>query len=186
MARNPSMDAEPALKVLRRVAEEQGLPPPVRELGSGSEGIVFSTTDPEQVCRVGTREKVFDLLEWQESNAVVRVHYIEKMEAEDEDGSKTRVVVSWQEMVDENVEGYFYRKYKGDKETQDKILGALSGLYDSGWGVGRFQKRIKTLKEFDETEFFAEALENGLPTRDLDLNSNLGMTSDNRVVAFDL
>lgn len=183
MARNPSMDAEPALKVLRRVAEEQGLPPPVKELGSGSEGIVFSTTDPEQVCRVGTREKVFDLLEWQESNAVVRVHYIEKMMAEDTDGSETRVVVSWQEMVDENVEGYFYRKYKNNKETQDEILGALSGLYDSHWDRKR---RVKIMRKYDETMYLADAIMNGMPTDDLDLNSNLGVTSDGRVVAFDL
>ena len=180
MARNPSMDAEPALKVLRQVAKEKNLPAPTEELGSGSEGIVFATTDPTMVCRVGTQEKVFDLLEWQESNAVVRVHYLEKMMAEDNDGSETKVVVSWQELVDEHIEGYFYRKYKGDKETQDKILGALSGLYH----VDR--KKLKILKEFEETEFLAEAIENGMPTGDLDLSSNLGMTSDNRVVAFDL
>lgn len=185
MPRNPSMDAEPALKVLKKVAAEEGLPPPVRELGSGSEGIVFSTTDPTMVCRVGTRERVFELLEWQESNAVVRVNYIEKMMAEDTDGSETRVVVSWQEMVDDNVEGYFYRKYKGDKETQDKILGALSGLYDGHWGGG-IGKKIKVLKQFEETEWLADAIENGLPTGDLSLESNLGMTSDGRVVAYDL
>jgi hypothetical protein len=176
------MDAEPALIILKQVAAEQGLAPPVRELGSGSEGIVFSTSDPAVVCRVGTRERVFELMDWQHTNAVVQVHYIEKMEAETEDG-KVRVVVSWQEAVDDNVEGYFYRKYKGDKETQDKILGALSGLYDLHWG-GR--KKLKILKEFEETEYLAEAIEEGLPTNDLDLSSNLGMTADNRVVAYDL
>lgn len=176
-----SMDAGPALKILKQVAAEEGLPTPLREIGSGSEGIVFDTTDPTMVCRVGTRERVFELMEWQHTNAVVKVHYIEKMEAEDEDGGKVRVVVSWQEMVDDNVEGFFYRKYKGSKETQDKILGALSGLYD--WGM---RKKLKTLKEFEETEFLAEAIEEGLPTCDLSLESNLGVTSDGRVVAFDL
>lgn len=180
------MDAGPALTILKQVAEEQGLAQPRREIGSGSEGIVFSTTDPAVVCRVGTRERVFTLMEWQHTGAVVQVFYIEKMEAE-VDGDKHRVVVSWQEFVDENVEGYFYMKYKGDKETQDKILSALSGLYDGHWGgSGSISKKIKILKQFDETEALAEALEEGLPTGDLDLNSNLGMTADNRVVAFDL
>jgi hypothetical protein len=179
-----SMDAGPALKILKQVAAEEGLPTPLREIGSGSEGIVFDTTDPNMVCRVGTRERVFELMEWQHTNAVVKVHYIEKMEAEDEDGGKTRVVVSWQEMVDDNVEGFFYRKYKEHKEIQDKILGALSGLYDNHWGGGR--NKLKTLKDFEETEFLAEAIEEGLPTNDLSLESNLGVTLDGRVVAFDL
>jgi hypothetical protein len=173
------MDAEPALRVLRQVAAEHGLAPPVRELGSGSEGIVFSTTNPAQVCRVGTTERVFELLDWQHSHAVVEVFYLEKMVAEIDD-DRFRVVVSWQERVDDNVEGYFYRKHKGDKETQDRILGALSGLYHVN------SKKLKILKEFDETSYLAEAIEEGLPVNDLDLSSNLGMTADGRVVAYDL
>jgi hypothetical protein len=137
------------------------------------------------VCRVGTKDRVEALLDWQESNAVVKVFYLEKMEAMDTDGTPTRVWVSWQEAVDDNVEGYFYRTYKGDKETQDKILGALSGLYDLHWG-GSGRRKLKILKEFEETEYLAEAIEEGLPTGDLDLSSNLGMTSDGRVVAYDL
>lgn len=177
------MDTEPALRVLKRVAEEGGLPPPVRELGSGSEGIVFSTTDPTQVCRVGTTDRVLELMDWQHTNAVVKVFYTEEMEAIDTDGTPTRVWVSWQELVDEFVEGYFYRKYKADKETQDKILGALNGLYDMHWD-GR--KKLKILKQYEETQYLAEAIEEGLPTRDLSLESNLGVTTDGRVVAFDL
>lgn len=173
------MDAEPALRVLRQVAAEKGLAPPVQELGSGSEGIVFSTTDPTQVCRVGTTERVFELMDWQHSHAVVTVFYLEKMIAEIDD-DRFKVVVSWQEHVDDNIEGYFYRKYKGDKETQDRILGALSGLYHVN------NKKLKILKEFDETSYLAEAIEEGLPVNDLDLSSNLGMTADGRVVAYDL
>jgi hypothetical protein len=173
------------MKLLQQVAEDEGLPWPTNELDSGSEGIVFNTTDPTMVCRVGTRDRVLALMDWQDSNAVVKVHYIEAMEAEIEGEGKTKVVVSWQEKIDDNVEGYFYRKYKGDKDTQDKILGALSGLYDGHWG-GSIRKKIKILREFEETQFLAEALDESLPIGDLDLNSNLGMTSDNRVVAFDL
>lgn len=179
MTRNPSLDAKPALQVLRQVATEKKLAQPVQEIGSGSEGIVFSTTDPAQVCRVGTKERVFALLEWQHSHAVVQVFYLEKMSAEI-DGDNIRVVVSWQEFVDDNVEGYFYRKYKGDEKTQNRILGALSGLYHAT------ARTLKILKEFEETERLAEAIEEGLPISDLDLSSNLGMTSDGRVVAYDL
>lgn len=181
------MDSGPALTILRRVAAEQGLPPPVAsgELGSGSEGIVFETTDPTMVCRVGTKDRVLELLEWQHTNAVVRVFYAESMEAEDADGTATKVVVSWQEKIDEHVEGFIYRTYKGDKETEQRILSALSGLYDLHWG-GRGAKKIKILKEYDETRDLGEAIEEGLPTGDLDLSSNLGVTADGRVVAFDL
>ena len=176
------MDAEPALVILKRVAAERGLPTPVKEIGSGSEGIVFSTTDPTQVCRVGTKDRVMELLEWQQSGAVVEVFYAEPMEALDEDGTAVKVVVSWQEFVDDNVEGYFYRKYK-DKDVQNKILSALSGLYDF---YGHRGNKIRTLKQFEETEALAAALEEGMPSSDLDLSDNLGMTADGRVVAYDL
>jgi hypothetical protein len=122
-------------------------------------------------------------MEWQHSGAVVQVFYIEKMEAEIEDEGTTRVVVSWQEKIDDHVEGFIYRKYKGDKQTQDRILGALTGLYDMHW-EGR--KKLKILKEYEETEQLAQAIEEGMPTNDLSLESNLGVTSDGRIVAFDL
>lgn len=182
------MDAEPALVILKRVAAERGLPAPVKEIGSGSEGIVFSTTDPAQVCRVGTKDRIMDLLEWQHSGAVVKVFYAEPMIALDTDGTETKVFVSWQEFVDDNVEGYIYRKYKGDKATEQKISGALCGLYDTHFapGGGGLDRRIKVLKQFEETSHLAEALEEGLPTNDLSLESNLGVTADGRVVAYDL
>ena len=182
MSRNPSMAAEPALVILKRVAAERSLPAPVKELGSGSEGIVFSTTDPTQVCRVGTKGQILELLEWQHSRAVVQVFYVEQMEASDTDGSATMVWVSWQECVDDNVEGHVYRMFgKGaDREKENRLLGALSALYHVN------ARQLKILKEYEETSYLAEAIEEGLPVRDLSLESNLGVTADGRVVAYDL
>jgi hypothetical protein len=51
------------------------------------------------------------------------------------------------------------------------------------WG-GR--NKLKILKQYDETVALAEAIEEGMPTNDLSLESNLGVTADGRVVAFDL
>jgi hypothetical protein len=176
------MDPEPALAVLKRVATERGLPAPVAEIGSGSEGVVFSTADPSQVCRVGTTDRVTELMEWQHTHAVVQVFYVEQMEAEDSDGENIKVWVSWQERVDEHVEGLIYRMFgKGkDREGENRLLGALSALYHVN------ARQLKILKEYEETSYLAEAIEEGLPVRDLSLESNLGVTSDGRVVAFDL
>jgi hypothetical protein len=171
------MDAKPALAVLKRVAAEEGLPAPTSELGSGSEGIVFATTDPTKVCRVGTKDRVTELMEWQHSHAVVQVFYVEQMESDD-----TKVWVSWQERVDEHVEGHVYRMFgKGkDREAENRLLGALNALYHVN------ARQLKILKEYEETSYLAEAIEEGLPVGDLSLESNLGVTSDGRIVAFDL
>jgi hypothetical protein len=179
--RNPPMAAEPALVVLKQVAAERGLPAPTKLLGRGSEGIVFSTTDPTQVCRVGTRNRVKVLLDWQESNAVVKVFFMEKMEAIDTDDTSTTVWVSWQEKINDNVDTYFFRKYKNDKETGTKILRCLNDMYFEHKGGN-----LRFLKKFEETEHLAKAIEEGMPSNDLALFNNLGMTSDNRVVAYDL
>jgi hypothetical protein len=159
------------------MADKRRLPRPTKYLDSGSEGVVFETENPAVVCRVGTRERVFDLLEWQHTGAVVRVDFLEKVKDDD----LGHIVLSWQERVDPNVEGFVYRMRLG-KEDETRLLSALSGLYDDT----AIRRKIKILREFGETENLAEAIAEGMPTGDLDLSSNLGVTSDGRIVAFDL
>jgi hypothetical protein len=165
------------IRALQAMADKRKLPRPTKYLDSGSEGVVFETEDPSVVCRVGTRERVFDLMEWQHTGAVVRVDFLEKVKDDD----LGNIVLSWQERVDPNVEGFVYRM-RLSKDDETRLLSALSGLYDGA----QLRRKIKVLREFAETENLAEAIDEGMPTGDLDLSSNLGVTSDGRIVAFDL
>ncbi len=166
------------IRALQTMADKRKLPRPTKYLDSGSEGVVFETEDPSVVCRVGTRERVFDLMEWQHTGAVVRVDFLEKVKDDD----LGNIVLSWQERVDPNVEGFVYRRMRLSKDDETRLLSALSGLYDGA----QLRRKIKVLREFGETENLAEAIAEGLPIGDPHLTNNLGVTSDGRIVAFDL
>jgi hypothetical protein len=162
-----------ARAVAARVAARLGLPSPAAFIGDGLDAWVFSTTDPKWVVRVGDAlegsSNEEQLLDPDFAGGVVRVL---RMEWEDD------YVLTWKEKVTPSVERFIFRRLS-DRNAR-RIAHALLGLWEYRPG------RTKLLRKWKPTRGLGEAIEAGLPTSDLDLRSNLGVTSDGRIVAFDL
>lgn len=146
-------------------------------VSDGWGGIVFETTDPDVVVRVGwDGEKSQDVLEdeeLQETGGVVRVYC--SVPVRDR-------VVSWRERVDPHVEWRLRRRYG---EKVELLLRALSGLYDMSTRSRR-EQILDVLRSYRATYRLYLAIRAGMPTSDLELNHNLGVTREGDVVAFDL
>jgi hypothetical protein len=173
-AEKNSAYTEGRLNVVRNIAIEYGKPEPTTFLDSGSSATIFNTTDPNVVARVaqsGECEKVMHEPQFQESGGVVKIFlYVEK------DGYK----VSFKERVNILYEHEIRKEYKEDGL---KIIGLLDNIYYPPDGI---DETIKFLKKFPMTRNLANAIEMGLPTRDIS-NDNLGMTmgEDKRIVVID-
>jgi hypothetical protein len=163
---------ERAKKLAESVAAANNMPAPTEFLDEGMRGgVVFLTADPEVVVRV----------------APIKESALEEMFFEEDfQGGVVKLLgmfdvppfrLSWKEKVDTGVESFLLRTYRKNGE---KLCGALLGL-------DRISKdKLATLSSFPATKGFADAIRSGLPTSDLDLRLNLGVTKDGRVVAFDL
>jgi hypothetical protein len=166
------------LNAINYLAEQLSMPKATEYIDSGSEATVFETTDPNIVARYGSRDRIFELENWANSGAVVDIIKLQQVSGDD---FPYRGVISWNEKVDTNVTGYFYRKYEKHPAIADKILSVLNRLYHN-----LSRKDVEFLKQFDETEQFANAIEEGMPTNDLAVDSNLGINKNGQVVAYDL
>jgi hypothetical protein len=149
------------------------VPAPTTELGTGSDARVFNTTRKGIVVRVGrgrSVEKQSLLLDEDFEGGVVPVFAMTEIDGH---------VVSWKERVDTDPEGFLTRRYGGhdDPRFQDLYF-ALAGAF--------FPEDLDTLARYPETKGLARAICRGLPTDDIDLTLNLGVTKDGRVVAYDL
>lgn len=146
-------------------------------VSDGWGGIVFETTDPDVVVRVGhegeRNQEMLEDEELQETGGVVRVYSSVLI------GDR---VVSWRERVDPSVEWHLRRRYG---EKAEPLLRALVGLYDMG-SRSRRQQVLDVLRSYRATYRLSLAIRAGMPTGDLDLSHNLGVTRDGDVVAFDL
>ncbi len=140
-------------------------------------GIVFGTTDPDVVVRVGfAAERDQDTLEdeeLQETGGVVRVYCTVPV------GDR---VVSWRERVDPHVEWRLRRRY-GAKA--DPLLQALAMMYDLE-SRQRRREVLEILKSYRATYPLYRAILAGMPTSDVMLDHNLGVRRNGDVVAFDL
>jgi hypothetical protein len=150
------------------------VPAPTTELGTGSDARVFNTTRKDIVVRVGlgrSVEKQSLLLDEDFEGGVVPVLAMTEIDGH---------VVSWKERVDTDPEGFLTRRYGGnDKPKFEEICHALRpGDF--------FPEDLDTLARYPETKGLARAIRRGLPTDDIDLTLNLGVTKDGRVVAYDL
>jgi hypothetical protein len=149
------------------------VPAPTTELGTGGDARVFNTTRKDIVVRVGrgrSVEKQSLLLNEDFEGGVVPVLAMTEIDGH---------VVSWKERVDTDPEGFLTRRYGGhdDPRFQDLYF-ALAGAF--------FPEDLDTLARYPETKGLARAIRRGLPTDDIDLTLNLGVTKDGRVVAYDL
>ena len=156
------------------------LPLPTTFLDSGMRGgYVYETTDSGMIVRVGpaeTSENEFLLLDEEFEGGVVRVFGILEIEGH---------IVTWKEKVDEAVEWFITRRYGHDDDPvgpRSRILSALSNLSPYS---GSTRTALKTLSRYPETSGLARAIQNGLPSDDLDLSMNIGVNSGGFIVAFD-
>ena len=140
-------------------------------------GVVFNTTDPNVVIRVGPdessdREMLMADEDMQETGGVVRIYHQMPLQV----GGET-YLASWKEQISEFVEAFLMRNY-GDQ--YDEIGAVLAGLYHCN------RDGLKVLMKCPATKGLAQAIRLGLPVDDLALDHNLGVTKDGRVVAFDI
>jgi hypothetical protein len=151
------------------------VPAPTTVLGTGSDARVFNTTRKGIVVRVGrgrSVEKQSLLLDEDFEGGVVPVLAMTEIDGH---------VVSWKERVDTDVEGFLTRAYGGHDDARFReIVRALVGLYHTSGA------NLAILSRYPETKGLARAIRRGLPTDDIDLTLNLGVTKDGRVVAYDL
>lgn len=155
----------------------RGAPAPTQYLDSGMQGgFVFRTVDPDVVVRVGLDaggnqyEDLFCFPDPDLASGMVRSFGC---------WERNGIRVTWKERVDTDVEGFLLRRYSNPEE-RDPAMRALVGLY------GAPSRNLAILRRYPETAGLARAIRNGLPTDDLDLTQNLGVTKDGRVVAYDL
>ena len=151
------------------------VPAPTTELGTGGDARVFNTTRKDIVVRVGrgrSVEKQSLLLNEDFEGGVVPVLAMTEIDGH---------VVSWKERVDTDPEGFLTRRYGGHDDPRFReIVQSLVGLYHASPG------NLAILARYPETKGLARAIRRGLPTDDIDLTLNLGVTKDGRVVAYDL
>jgi hypothetical protein len=167
------------INAINHLANELSLPMATKYIGSGLEATVFETTDPNVIVRYGSRDRILELENWADSGAVVNIIALQKVSGDEP--FPYRGIISWNEKVDTNVSEYFYSRYKNNPEIAEKILSTLNSL-----GRDISEKDVEFLKQFDETEQFANAIEQGMPTNDLAVDSNLGINKNGQVVAYDL
>jgi hypothetical protein len=140
-------------------------------------GFVFDTADPDVVVRVGPMTSFEEEQALQDPDfegGVVKVYALVVVD--------DSYVVTWKERVSPGVQWWIRQSLPADKATE--ILQALAGIC---WkGNKRWATNIDTLATWDGTLFFARALAHGLPCNDIDIDHNIGVTRDGRIVAFDL
>jgi len=178
-----SYDRNMLIDYFKNIAKELGQPEPTSELDTGSNALVFNTTNPDILMRaeeVDDGEDPTDLKEYilddddiQETGGVAKIYHIDLFKIGEEE-----YLVSWKEKVEENYQHHIYTKYG---EQANEVLGALN-LYDPFRG----RENIKKLKGYPETNKLYNAIMVGLPTGDLAYDSNIGMNKNGDIVAFDI
>lgn len=165
-----------ALKAKERMAVQGILmPAPTTELNSGQDARVFNTTDNQMVVRVGRMDRSEEterlLLSPDFQGGVVSVKGMVQIED---------FLVTWKERLDTNVTGWIWKNY--NNHEGNAVAAVLLNLCTGH----RPKHQMAVLLSHPATRGLALAIQKGLPTQDLDLESNLGVTADGRIVAFDL
>jgi hypothetical protein len=159
------------------------LPHPTTFLDDGQNAAVFDSDDPDVVVRIGPTQGSHEdvLLELQDTGGVVKVHGLLEIPAERMPEGVARVV-TWKERLGHGVQSLLFESYPEQEATE--IIVALNSLYHDGT-PGRVRRAVALLAKYPETEGLARAIREGLPTNDLSADSNLGVTRDGRIVAYD-
>ncbi len=156
------------LEIAERVAAENGLPAPTEYYKSGTSATIYKTENPEIILRISSEawnycEKVIDDPEMQRTGGVNVVKKLVKQNG---------LLLSWKELVDTDWERHL-SKYEREP-LKRPVLRQLPHLYEIMVG-SQLNNVINVLKTMPETKNLADALELGLPIKDLH-NENLGFS----------
>ena len=172
---------------ITKIAKDINQPAPTKELDSGSDALVFETTNPNILVRAELIESddVYGLKEYnlaepdiQETGGVAKIYSIGEYDIGDE-----TYLISLKENVETNYQYALHRKY-GDQAWN--IIYALN-LYNLVYGFNQKEKQtqLDILKNTEETSRLYDAVMNGLPVVDLSPDNNLGMNEEGYIVAYD-
>ena len=175
---------------LSKIATEINQPKPTKELDSGSDALVFETSNKDILIRVEQidDDEYIDILpeyqlsDWdiQATGGVSKIYHIDEYNI-----NNISYLVSWKERVNPNFQHVLYRKYG---ENVSEIIYALH-LYELAYGFSSpetKEKKMKILKNTKETSRLYDAIMEGLPIEDLSPDSNMGINSEGYIVAFDV
>lgn len=163
----------------RALLADQGVsvPDPTTPLGSGEEAYTFNTKSREIIVRVGLKDrdpmKEFLFLDDRFKDGVARTIAVIRL---------GHAIVSWKERVDLNVLDFLLKRYP-DNGRKGDFWALVNALYNPDKAS---EADLKTLSQYPETRGFAAAIRAGLPSKDLGLYSNIGVTQDARIVAYDI
>lgn len=178
--KSPELYQEKIIAVLKKYAKENDLPVPTEILDTGTEAVVFKSTDDNILIRAEQIVSKNDSCEFlmhdlQETGGTAKIYHLAVKNVNVFENKRFNYVFTWKELVDIDIEGYLNKKY--DEETASEIITALYYMAD--------EDNLENLKKYPETEGLAKAVEKGLDSRDLMPGNNIGYTKDGRIVAFD-
>ena len=175
---------------LSKIATQINQPKPTKELDSGSDALVFETSNKDILIRVeqidddeyGDNLPEYQLSDWdiQATGGVSKIYHIDEYNIDD-----ITYLISWKERVNPNFEYVLYQKYG---ENASEVIYALH-LYELAYGFSSSDARdekLNILKNTRETSKLYLAIMEGLPVGDLSPDSNMGINSEGYIVAFDV
>jgi len=98
--------SEEVMAAVRAYALERELPPPTREIGSGLEGVVYETEDPEIAVKISPSMRGYDLIDLQGDLGVIHIFHHDELTVHDEallkygygfGGEPVKLLVIWME-----------------------------------------------------------------------------------------
>lgn len=183
-------DANMLISEISEIANDENQPRPRKKLDTGSNAMVFETTNPKILIRaelIDEGEESYDLKEYtladediQDTGGVSKIFHIGEYTI-----NNAQYLITWKEKINENFEYIIYRKYNDEQASE--ILHALH-LYNLMYGASSEQrkKQLDVLKRTKETSKLYNAIMAGLPIGDLSPDSNMGVNSNGDIVAFDV
>ena len=169
--------------IVIKFAKENNMPLPTTYLDSGSDAVVFNTTDNDMVVRITKKdnqnsnfcEKIISKPEIQKTGAVVKVFKHSEYENH---------LITYKEKINTDWELFLANKIPDNHiDISEKLLNLVFDFYDHD--ELQMSKKIFTLTKYKETKNVA-LLISRIPKLIQDLHSgNLGVNKDGNIVIID-
>lgn len=181
--------SEEVMATVRAYALEQGLPLPTREIGSGLEGVVYETEDPEIAVKITPSMRGYDLIDLQGDPGVVRIFHHEELTVHDEallkygygfGGEPVKLLVIWMEHLIEANSGIF--AILGiPRDIADDIMGTLEMV--NGSSKASLRGGLPILSRYEAFSALNELISKH-SWSDMGIR-NVGLSRSGQVVLFD-
>lgn len=178
---NNNAETQELKDILIKFAKEKKMPMPTTYLDSGSDAIIFNTTDDNTIARITKNEnenfceKVISSPEVQKTGAVVKV-----FSHSDYDNH----LITYKEKVNIYWENFLLKKNPNNyNEILSNLLNLVFDFYDHD--KLNMSKKIKNLTKYNETKKIAILLAK-MPFLAKDLHEgNMGINKDGNIVIID-